>query len=325
MLFDGGRMTISSFCRDQLLAHGPLPLQVLVDRTAHAGVTTARDPVAAVRGAIAGKEVLLADGRWATPLWLLEGRILTTCGLPLVDGWSDVGYESAADDGSLPFPLDVPDGDRHDLALIDAALRSSALTLASGGLLRRSPYGSGWRAPKGWPGERPGRHELLGLRVRDGQLHVERVPATRALRAAGEQLAHDIGRLDPCEHGWVSTDVRVSQELTAALWNRMAADPTFLTSPVPPLSRCIPSLAFAVRSERARRAEAASRWRPHLDLPIVLQDVAVREARRSGRLLDEWLSAFVSGSLRELDDDGCCDDGYGDVVPLSRGPWQGCS
>lgn len=42
-------MTIASFCRDLLLASGPLPLDVLATKAAAAGVTTARDPAAAVR------------------------------------------------------------------------------------------------------------------------------------------------------------------------------------------------------------------------------------------------------------------------------------
>ena len=67
-------------------------------------MTTARDPPC-LRAQRAGgsKEVLLDDGRWATPLWLLEGRILTTDGPPLFDRWCE-------DDEEL--------GSAHDLALI---------------------------------------------------------------------------------------------------------------------------------------------------------------------------------------------------------------
>lgn len=323
-------MTISSFCHDLLLSHGPLPVDVLAGRAVQAGVTQAQDPLASVRSALAYKEVLLGDGRWATPLWLLEGRMLTTAGQPMRDCWSeDDEYEYEGDVGDeLPG---VP-GSPHDLALLDTALRSSALPLAAGGELRRQSYGSAWRMPKDWPPVRPGRQELLGLRIRDRQVHVEIVPVTAQLRLAGEQLADELGPFDPRGQGWWTTsDRQVSQDLTAVLWNRMAADPTFLTSPVPPLSQCIPPLAAALRNERARRAEEARRWRPCLDLPAGAREVAVQAARSSGPLLDAWLSTFVARALRELDDSDS--EGYGDgsdaedvldlgdVVPLRRG-WR---
>ena len=195
-------MTISAFCRDQLLTHGPLPLETLAELAADAGTTTARNPVSSVRSAIVYKEVLLADGRWATPLWLLEGRILTAHRLPYVGSWSEDDLED--EDGDAP-PYDpyledpdldeVPDGSRHDLALLEAAMKSSSLPLAAGGLLRQPPYGGGWQVPKGWPGRRPRRDQLLGLRVRDGQLHVELVPVTAELHAVGRRLAHELGPL----------------------------------------------------------------------------------------------------------------------------------
>lgn len=313
-------MTISSFCHELLLVHGPLPLDVLAERAAQAGVTTARDPLSAVRGALAYKQVLLDDGRWATPLWLLEGRILTTSGLATPDRWCEDHQEPGAP------------GSPHDLAVLDAALRSSAIPLAAGGELRRTSYGTGWDKPEGWPGARPGRGELLGLRIRNGQLNVELVPVTARLRLAGEHLAHELCPLDPPTTSWWTSSARqVSQELTAVRWNRMAADPTFLTSPVPPLSLCIPPLASAVRSERARRAAEARRWRPHLDLPASARQVAVQAAGSSGPLLDAWLSTFVAHALRDLDDSGDIgfdDDAYGEdlldvgeVIPLRHG-WR---
>lgn len=309
-------MTISSFCRDLLLLHGPLPLDVLAGRAVEAGVTTARDPLSSVRSALAYKEVLLDDGRWATPLWLLEGRVLTTCTLA-PDDWVD------------PFGDELSEvaGDPHDLALLDAALRSGVLPLAAGGELRRPSYGTAWRTPKGWPGVRPGTRELLGLRIRDGRLHVEIVPLTAQVRLAGEQLAHQLGPLDPRKQGWWTTsDVQVSQELTALLWNRMAAEAAFLTSPVPPLSQCIPPLAIALRSERARRAAECRRWRPHLDLPAGVREVAAHAAGSTGLLLDTWLSTFVTRALRDLDDDDSweCDEeaqDVGDVIPFRHG-WR---
>lgn len=314
-------MTISAFCRDQLLTQGPLPLETLSGLAADAGKTTARDPAAAVRSALTHKEVLLADGRWATPLWLLEGRILTTRRLPLIRGWSDLEPGDAYD--QVPALEDwcldeVADTSHHDLALLERASRSSSVRLATGGFLRSSRYGAGWEVPHGWPEVRPGRDQLLGLRVRDGQLHVELVPVTGALHAAGDRLARELGSLDAATPTWAPQDFRMSGAVAAALWNRMAADHSFLTSPVPPLSRCIPALASALRRERDRRAAEANRWRPQLDLPAALQPIAVQGAWRSDQLLDEWLSSFVSRALREVAEREY-DDGYGQVFPLQRG------
>jgi hypothetical protein len=327
-------MTISSFCRDQLLAHGPLPLQTLADLAAHAGKTTARDPAAAVRNAIAYKEIQLADDRWATPLWLLEGRVLTARRLPIVEGGTDHdlddGYDGLRDAAPFledPDVADGIDGTRHDLALLDLAARSRPLALAAGGLLHSNRYGSGWRVPRGWPALRLGRDQLLGLRVREGQVHVELVPANDELYRAGHLLAGELGPLDAPRLYWSTEDSLVSDNLVIALWNRMAVDPTFLTSPVPPLSQCIPPLASALRTARDRRVAEASRWRPQLDLPVQLQAVAVRAARRSDQLLAEWLNAFASQTLHELDEteeseESMVGDGYGEVFPLQRLRWR---
>ena len=313
-------MTIASFCRDLLIC-GPLPVDLLAARAAEAGVTTARDPAVAVRSALTYKEVLLADGRWATPLWLLEGRILTVRALPFADVWPD-------DDCCTGDP-GVPDGSRHDLALLEAAARSCSVPLADGGFLRRSSYGSGLRAPKGWPTLRPGRSQVLGLRVREGALHVELVPADEALHRAGDRLAHELGPLDSPGRYWSTTDCLVSERLVAALWERMAADPDFLTSPVPPFSQCIPPLAAALEREAERRSLARRRWQPQLDLPAELQSVALEESARSGQLVDGWLSTFVTRRLRDLDnerasslDERAWPDADGEVVPLQSRRWQ---
>lgn len=45
-------MTIASFCRDELLAHGPLTLDDLAARAVTAGVTRAANPTSTVRQAI---------------------------------------------------------------------------------------------------------------------------------------------------------------------------------------------------------------------------------------------------------------------------------
>lgn len=313
-------MTIASFCRD-LLASGPLPLDLLAARAAEAGVTTARDPAAAVRSALTYKEVLLADGRWATPLWLLEGRILTVRALPFADVWPD-------DDWHLEDP-EVPDGSRYDLALLDAAARSCSIPLAGGGFLHRSSYGVGLRAPKGWPTLRPGRAQLLGLRVRDGVLHVELVPVDEALHRAGDRLAHELGPLDSPGRYWSTADSLVSEQLVGALWERMAADPGFLTSPVPPFSQCIPPLAAALERETERRSLARRRWQPQLDLPAELHGVALEESARSGQLVDGWLSTFVTRRLRDLEDEleslldeRAWPDADGEVIPLQSRRWQ---
>lgn len=142
---------------------------------------------------------------------------------------------------------------------------------------------------------------------------------TDEVHAAGDRLAQELGSIDARGPYW-GPDPR-SQNLAAALWNRMAADSSFLTSPVPPLSRCIPPLAVALRRERDRRAVEASRWRPQLDLPSALQRIAVRGAWRSDQLLDEWLNSFVSRTLREIELDDV-DDGYGEILPLQRGRWR---
>ena len=80
-------MTIASFCRDELLASGPLSLDDLVTRAVDAGVTRALNPHSSVLNAIRSDEIELLDGRWTTPLWLLEGRCLTAARLPHVTRW----------------------------------------------------------------------------------------------------------------------------------------------------------------------------------------------------------------------------------------------
>jgi hypothetical protein len=45
-------MTIATFCRDELLAHGPLTLDELTDRAVRAGVTRSTTPRSSVGSAI---------------------------------------------------------------------------------------------------------------------------------------------------------------------------------------------------------------------------------------------------------------------------------
>lgn len=277
-------MTISSFCHDLLLAGGPLPLESLARRAADAGVTRARDPEAAVRSAIADAEVQLPDGRWTTPLHLLEGRILTARRLPLCDA---------------PWFEDRIDGTEYDVAPLDRALRSGPVPLAGGGELRRSrSYGAEWIAPKGWPDVDVGSDELLGLRIRGGTLHLEVVPVTEALHSEGEQLARALGHLRSRDlwSYWRTDDI------AATLWARLATDAELLTRPTPPLSRCVPALAETLRARREELQRQASRWTVTLELPAALQEVAIRAAHRDDDLVPDWMSAFVARQLRDLDD-----------------------
>ncbi len=75
-------MTIATFCRDELLAHGPLTLDDLVARAVQAGVTKALNPHASLLPVLRQHEIQLVDDRWVTALWLLEGRCLTVRELP---------------------------------------------------------------------------------------------------------------------------------------------------------------------------------------------------------------------------------------------------
>lgn len=113
-------------------------------------------------------------------------------------------------------------------------MRGAALPVAGGGLLRLDRWNQRWRAPTGWPGIRPGREQLLALRVRQGEVCVELVPKTAEMVRAGRQLASELGPLDAPPRYWAAVDAAVSDALVDALWNRMAGDPTFLTSPVRP-------------------------------------------------------------------------------------------
>ncbi len=292
-------MTISSFCLDQLRTAGPLTLDALTELAVAENVTTARNPAGSVRSAVAPHAVQLRDGRWASPLALLEGRVLTT---------------ATCQDPSVR-PLGSLD---HDLELLRAAVRERAIPLAHGGSLRASTYG-----PLNLQDVMTGTAEqaLLGLRLVDGVLHVEHLPLTAEMRQAGRLLADALGPLKPRARTYWSTDLHdVASNLSAALWDRLAADPDFLTSPVPPLSHCIPALAHALQLEREQAQERALRWYARLDLPTEVRWAAERGADLSGATLDDWLSTFVAQSLRELgesyDDE---EDPYDDArLPFPR-------
>src|SRR4051812_19918687 len=163
------RMTISSFCHEQLRLRGPLTMDVLARLAVEEGVTRSRTPESSVRSAITYNDVELPDGRWASPLALLEGRWLTTRLL----GSSWYGEEPAS----------------HDLAPLHLAVRATDIPLATGGVLKRGSYGYGWTPPKNWPDVACAEGQLYALGLRDGVLHLQVIDETPAVRARGHALA----------------------------------------------------------------------------------------------------------------------------------------
>lgn len=289
-------MTISSFCTEQLRTRGPLTLEALTDLATDSGATTARNPLASVRSAIAPRAVQLGDGRWASPLRLLEGRVLTTH--RAVRAWYDDELLSAP---SL------------DLELLRTAAREAAIPVEGGGLLKCTTYST--LALPSFSGVTLGPEDLLGLRLRDGVLHAEPVPVTPEMRQSGRLLADALGALDTTSPPYWSTGLHaVSDNLNRALWDRMAADLEFLTSPVPPFSECIPALAHALSVERERQYERSRHWQVHLDLPADVRWAADRASGLAGASLSDWLNAFAANALRELgesyDDDRYDDPPY---------------
>jgi len=274
-------MTIHAFCHEQLMTHGPLTLEALTDLAVAAGVTHSGTPHVSVRKSLRGRAVPMPDGRLATPLWLLEGRVLTTHAV------GENGFSYNADGAS-------------DVALLTPALRTGPVPLASGGELRApSSWGYGWRAPKGWPGVAPGDGELLGLRIRDGALHVELVREDDALQQRGQALAAALedAQLDL----FLGDPAAVSRRLTEALWASLATDPGLLTEPVPPLSECIPALRLALARQPDPWVLPSDDWRPTLVLPAELEWIALDHARSAQMSLDDWLDDHVERSLLALD------------------------
>lgn len=271
-------MTIHAFCHEQLLTCGPLTLETLTDLAVAAKVTRSATPLASVRESLRDRAVPMPDGRLATPLWLLEGRVLTTRAHAL-NGCGDGTY---------------------DVGVLAQALRTAPLALAAGGELR-APYlwGGGWRAPKGWPGVVPGDGDLLGLRILDGAVQVELVHDDDALQQRGQALAAALedAQLDLFQ----GSPVAVSLALTEALWARLATDPGLLTEPVPPLSECIPALQLALARQPDPWVLRSDDWRPTLVLPAELEWVALDHARTAQMSLDDWLDDHVERSLLALD------------------------
>jgi hypothetical protein len=229
-------MTIASFCRDELLAHGPLTLDTLATRAVAAGATRAANPASAVRQAIQYDELELADGRWVTPLQLLEGRCLTT---PSLRG----------DD------LDTSD---LDLDLLRLAARGRPIPIRGGGELARSRYDGGWDLPDAVAD--PGPDELLCLRIEGGELVIatiaardtESLPSRRFVAALNSSSRRDL----PSWPRSGSTNGVVADLVTG--------DDSLLRAPAPPLSWCSDELRKEVaRREASRRERELERWQPY--------------------------------------------------------------
>lgn len=283
-------MTIASYCCEQLRTQGPMRLDALTALAVAAGVTTSRTPDLSVRSALSYRAVRLRDGRWASPQQLLEGRILTT---------------SRDDEHGL----------HYDLELLRVAVQEQPLSLADGGELCSPSYGR-----LTWPTELwPEGGDLAGLRMRSGVLHVEALDLTPEMHQAGRLLAELLGPLKRRTAYWSTGVKSVSDALSGVLWDRLAADPDFLTAPVPPLSRCITPLAEALRVEQQERHEAALRWVVRFELPHHLRWVAERGADMAGMAREPWLVQFVERSLRELgesyDDDSWATLPFDELLP----------
>jgi hypothetical protein len=289
-------MTIVSFCRDQLLTDGPLPLDELTRRAVNAGVTRSSQPASSVRSALRNRAVQLPDQRWASPLWLLEGRVLTThsFGQPLQ--YDEDGYRHG------------PDHHESDLGLLLRAAQADNLLLSTGGVVKRAAYGSDWRFPKGWKPVIPGRFQLLGLRIFQGMLHIEQVDRSPELQRRGQDLRLTLEPFDGhSPRGFYGTELdRVQQSLEEQLWRRLAADPTFLSEPVPPFSECVPALEDAIvvlRSEQERQRERQREcWHAQLELPRSVQWIAQQAADRDGLEMTAWLEQLVAATLTQLPD-----------------------
>lgn len=231
-------MTIATFCRDELLASGPLTLDELAARALRAGVTRSSDPRAAVRRAMQHRELELAGERWVTPLWLLEGRCLTTPAL-----------------GIREWTCDPRDTSEQDLGLLRLAVRLAPIPLAGGGYLRsRNPWG-GWRSSTRLPEPRAG--ELLCLRLRGGVLEPSVIPAAVTRTPDAARVGAALDAIVPSHrYGW-----RAGTAVLQRLAELVLADDALLRSPLPPLSECCALLA----AERARQ-EALEEEDPWDDL-----------------------------------------------------------
>lgn len=233
-------MTIATFCRDELLAHGPLTLDELADRAASAGVTQALNPRGTVGSAIRQRELELSDGRWVTPLWLLEGRCLTTPAL-----------------GIPEWTCDPRDTSQYDLGLLELAASLVPIPLVGGGMLRRRSYLGGWKSSVALPEPRDG--DLLCFRVTGGALDVTVIPTALTDTVEAARLSKELNLIvEPriYDYRW-QPGTAVNRRLAELI----VADDTLLRTPVPPLSVGCDLLAKEVaRIERERDAEYDEPW-----------------------------------------------------------------
>ena len=231
------RMSIASFCRDELLAYGPLTADDLGERAAAAGVTRAASPRNAVLSAMRGREVELSDGRWVSPLYVLEGRCLTTPLLPLMT--SDVPHDS----------------NEEDLALLHRAARLRPIPLVGGGYLRHYGYNRWWKSSARLP--EAASDELLCLRVTNGELAISTVHDSEL--ATPDRAV--VGKLDDAtgpRRNWYD-------DATTAVVTRLAelilADPSLMRQPGPPLSRQVGALRRVVERREEQRLRSRC-WLP---------------------------------------------------------------
>lgn len=245
-------MTIATFCRDELLAHGPLTLDELGARASAAGVTRAADPASAVRTAMRGRELELRDGRWVSPLFLLEGRCLTTPVLPIMGG-------------------DVPrDSSEEDLELLHRAARLGPIPLAGGGYLRQYGYHRWWKCTATLP--EPGEDELLCFRVDHGELAISTLSVSE-LVPLPSTVAEQLDLAARSRRSWYADTATAVATRLAEL---VLEDPQLLRTPAPPLSRAVSTLGEqAQEREMQRRREPdwlyEDRRRP-LSYPLHLSD-----------------------------------------------------
>lgn len=263
-------MTISSFCQQELLTHGPLTVDELTDRAVDAGVTRARNPKYAVHNEVRYRQVELLDGRWVTPLWLMEGRHLTT---PRVRARS-IGYYD-----------DVPGTTDHDLGLLK-------LPWQAPGLLKAAPLA--------------GEGEVLCLSVRDGQPGWSVIPAPEH---DAPEIAALVARLSSREHPcsrFYGDEATGALRVVAQL---LLEDEELLRSPLAPLSQWVPALVREVEREQEalrwhQRAEEAADSTVRLD---PCQSIEVRlAAERAGLSTQEWVADAIDHALAtgRLPDDG---------------------
>jgi hypothetical protein len=237
-------MTIATFCRDELLAHGPLTLDELTDRAVQAGVTRSATPRSTVSSAIRYRELELTDGRLVTPLWLLEGRCLTTPALGVSD-WC----------------CDPSDTSSQDLGVLHRAANLTPIPLVGGGMLRRRGWQDAWTFTRPLPTPAPG--ELLCFRIIGAALDVTTVPFAATCSPSSDRFVSDLNGPHP-RRRFDEWDPGASVERRLA--DLLVADDTLLRTPVPPLSLCSDVLASEVR--RLARTHPEPRYvEPWDDVP----------------------------------------------------------